>query len=259
MRALAVLGLLAGCGRLGFGETTDGGTSDGARRDAAACVGSGNDDDGDGLVDACDPCPHLAGTAADADGDGVGDACDPSPGPDRFVLFDPFVGNTFDPRWQTGGTVTAGASVARFDARGGLAYLAYEDVPGITEVGFRGTILEVSTGVQQFSVQFGEITKPDAEYCEVYGNPGTEMKITRLVGTDFSSIGSTPITPLAPGPFSMRFRHTATGFSCELVTGNQTYVVQGSGDYAEPRSFTYLQFGEFLVTVDAFAEVEPGP
>ena len=175
------------------------------------------------------------------------------------MLFDPFVGTTFDPRWSIGGTVTAGASVARFDARSGFAYLAYDDVPAITEVGFRGTIVEVAGGVHQFSVQFGETTKPDAEYCEVYGNPGLELKITRLVGTDYSLIGSAPISALAPGPVSMRFRHTANGFSCELANGGQTYLAEGAGDCAEPRSFTYLQFSQFLVTVDAFVEVEPAP
>lgn len=40
-----------------------------------------HDEDGDGIPDADDPCPHLAGPMAkhDSDGDGVGDACDPSP------------------------------------------------------------------------------------------------------------------------------------------------------------------------------------
>lgn len=257
---LAVLALVAGCGRLGFGDATagDAATAD-ARPDAAPCTGTGNDDDDDGLVDACDPCPYLPGTAADADGDGVGDACDPSAGADHFVLFDPFTSSVLDPRWMNSGPVTVGQSAARFDARGTVVFLAYQDVPDTTEVALRGAIGEVASGVQQFSVQFGELSKPDAEYCEVYGDPGTELKITRLVGDTFSGIGSTPISPLAPGPFSLRFRHSAAGFWCELVTGGKTYVAEGPGDYAEPRSFTYMQFAELLVTVDSFVEVEPQP
>ncbi len=36
------------------------------------------DSDGDGLGDACDPCPLVAGPTGDADHDGMGDACDDS-------------------------------------------------------------------------------------------------------------------------------------------------------------------------------------
>jgi hypothetical protein len=52
----------------------------------------GHDEDGDGVDDACDVCPHIADPSqADADGDAVGDACDPHPGVlDRIVRFDSF-------------------------------------------------------------------------------------------------------------------------------------------------------------------------
>jgi hypothetical protein len=40
---------------------------------------TGHDEDGDGIPDIIDPCPHIPGDRADADGDGVGDACDPNP------------------------------------------------------------------------------------------------------------------------------------------------------------------------------------
>lgn len=42
------------------------------------CDEDAHDEDGDGVVDACDLCPGIADDQADADGDGVGDACDPS-------------------------------------------------------------------------------------------------------------------------------------------------------------------------------------
>lgn len=39
----------------------------------------GHDEDGDGVPDELDDCPHVPGPQLDSDGDGVGDACDPEP------------------------------------------------------------------------------------------------------------------------------------------------------------------------------------
>lgn len=83
-RSVALIAL-AGCGRLGFeavaGHDGDGGTGDGPIVDVPSdVVPLGHDEDGDGIRDVDDPCPHLAGDAADGDGDGVGDLCDPRSG-----------------------------------------------------------------------------------------------------------------------------------------------------------------------------------
>ncbi len=260
MRSL-LFGVLAGCGRFGFDSGIDPGgdgsiTGD-ARPDALACTMAGNDDDDDGLVDACDPCAYLPGDDSDGDGDGVGDACDPTSDGDRFVIFDPFLGNGFDARWTSAGDVTIASSVARFD--GGAPSLGYVTVPATTEVAIRGTIVTIYAGIKMVSLQFGETGVADAEYCEVYGDPATELKITRQVGVGFEGIGQTAIPGLVPGPFVMRFRHSSAGFWCELAMGGQIYTASGAETYAEPRAFTYMQFGGMLVTVDAFAEIGPAP
>lgn len=83
-RSVALIAL-AGCGRVGFGAVAgldgDGGTGDGRMADSPFdVVQLGHDEDGDGIRDIDDPCPHLAGNAADGDGDGVGDLCDPNSG-----------------------------------------------------------------------------------------------------------------------------------------------------------------------------------
>jgi hypothetical protein len=71
---------LAGCGRVGFEIATnqlgDSGTADGGDADV---VPLGHDEDGDGVPDSEDVCPHVADSQADGDSDGVGDMCDPNP------------------------------------------------------------------------------------------------------------------------------------------------------------------------------------
>jgi hypothetical protein len=62
-----VVVLVVGCGRIDFATATP----DGAP--------VGHDEDGDGVPDSIDVCPHLAGSQIDSDGDGVGDDCDPEP------------------------------------------------------------------------------------------------------------------------------------------------------------------------------------
>jgi hypothetical protein len=88
VRIVALL-VVAGCGRLHFAESSDaaGDTTADTRPDMAMALG--HDEDGDGIPDSLDPCPHVAGDATDTDGDGVGDACDPNGGSptEHWVLF----------------------------------------------------------------------------------------------------------------------------------------------------------------------------
>lgn len=94
--ALAVA--TVGCGRFGFddvtltgdGAVTSDGTGDGQ---GFVCIEVGHDEDGDGVDDACDVCPHVADPLqADLDGDRVGDACDlePEVARQQIVFFDAF-------------------------------------------------------------------------------------------------------------------------------------------------------------------------
>lgn len=60
---------------------------------------AGHDEDGDGIRDEDDPCPHIAGPdgSIDSDGDGIGDACDPAPNdPGDHKLFYAFAGGHGD-------------------------------------------------------------------------------------------------------------------------------------------------------------------
>lgn len=80
-RAVFALLALSACGRIDFARL--------ALPPDAPDVPVGHDEDGDGIPDTIDPCPHVAGDLTDSDGDGVGDACDPNPTTpsEHYVLF----------------------------------------------------------------------------------------------------------------------------------------------------------------------------
>jgi hypothetical protein len=108
-----VLAVVAACGRVGFDASPA--TSDGTTIDARpvnngdAGAMAGHDEDGDGLDDVVDPCPHVAGNADDSDGDGVGNGCDPGLGEHAIVLFDAMTNALADPTITVQGPWTQGA------------------------------------------------------------------------------------------------------------------------------------------------------
>jgi hypothetical protein len=75
-----------GCGRIGFDTAMD-------------SVDGGHDEDGDGVADVLDDCPHIANRdQANSDTDLVGDACDSEPtiGRQRLLVFEPCVALSSD-------------------------------------------------------------------------------------------------------------------------------------------------------------------
>ena len=109
--ALSVV-LLSGCGRFAFDSTGDaGGSGGGDVGDGRGIdVPIGHDEDGDGIPDVSDFCPHIANAMnLDSDGDAVGDICDPDPGTpiQHWIAFSPMIGddNTVEAAgasWTTG-------------------------------------------------------------------------------------------------------------------------------------------------------------
>jgi hypothetical protein len=172
----AVALVAAGCGRFRFDDRSDGG--DGPRGDtsstldAFACLagGSQHDEDGDGIRDACDVCPHIADPAqADSDGDRVGDACDPEPMNPRqsIVFFDGFEGTTVGGAWTNlSGAVQSDQLV--LDARGAQAKEIYRPVTVVDEQFIIGAVTGAGDPTGAHISLVTAPSGPSGFYCEVF-------------------------------------------------------------------------------------------
>jgi hypothetical protein len=261
VRTAFVLALsLAACGRLGFGtEVPD--AAD-ASVDAAVCVAPAgdNDDDGDGVADTCDTCPHVPGAQLDSDGDGVGDECDPrATATESLARFEPFLA-PLDWMMNSADRFVVGNSELASTTIGNVGWVGYLDDPTNTEIAMRGRIDGIGSGTHQLSMQFALQQDDGAEYCEVYSAPASTFKITRGVPPDtFVTLAGMTIPPLVTGPFTMRYGHGPDGFRCSLTFGGVTYDLVSTESFSPARDFIVLQFIDLDVTVESFAHIETTP
>lgn len=177
----------------------------------------GHDEDGDGIPDSLDVCPHVADSPqTDGDGDRVGDACDPNPATptEEIVVFDPFV--TLSSEWNLLGPapMTDGESLIA-DTRGSDLDLRRPYTLGTDVFELAGELGAPGGGSEQI---FITMLEPGQRwyYCELFdgGTPKLALSYT-LDMASFLQIDETPLQgPLANGAFVLRMTHTPPTTSC---------------------------------------------
>ncbi len=232
----ALVALVPACGRVGFEprEAPGDGARDGAPPvDAAGCVTLVHDEDGDGVDDVCDVCPHLADVdQADGDGDRVGDACDPEPtiARQRIILFDPFT--ALDPAW----TRSQGSEAAVGDQLELLAINSYRTLIRPLDLGHdtfvvSATSATAGTGQSLFAIQITPTSAPSSFYCELYdtGSRSQLQFTSTLDGIDYTGQDRQVLaTRFANGAGTFSFEVAATMGRCGTTWRGQALESVGT-------------------------------
>jgi hypothetical protein len=210
VRRLPCLLVLGACGRIAFDPLTSGSGGDGGGGGGDTPDGTlstAHDEDGDGIVDADDVCPHMVNPGqADTDGDRVGNGCDPrtsTPG-DVIVLFATFESdNPFVPS-NTMWTISGDA--LRYAGAGFLTMnYTVTNAPSLVEIG--ADLGAQVAPVRQISVGLHDGSTNPHGYVEVYDDVNLQyVASSRFDGSTylmsmFEALGS----GMHPGAFTLGY------------------------------------------------------
>lgn len=230
MRTLIVLLAATGCGRIAFddatGATGDGGADALGGTDATL---ANHDEDGDGLDDAIDPCPHLGDATTDQDSDGIGDLCDPNPttSGEGIALFATM--RAGDAPFTTGGGWVQESDALATDGTA-YAYIDYLGALGNARlIAGVDVLASVGGGFHQIALG-GDDASQVGYFTEVQDTAGAG--VAQLSSNDNGTLGTVQQGVLASGvhPGDLRLQITHRGTSAvdgEAGWPGEVYQLQG--------------------------------
>jgi hypothetical protein len=240
---VALVVFLAGCGRIGFETSGDGGTASDGR---PPCTGV--DEDGDTWPDACDNCPSEPNADqrdrgeldAGAVADGVGDACDPRPAltGDYLALFDGFTApsttyNFFGVRSYPGN------GALRLGTIGDKGQAFFETPATVTRVDLAFDVVDVSATEIQYMGVWSEIAP--AETSKIFS------QMARDPAAGFTYFNLKEMSP-AGDRYSMEVERPDWSLGMRYRTVTNTSLATG-GDYTLSVTLGGAAIGQSNLTI----------
>lgn len=256
MRVLWIALAAAACGRYRFDARVD--------AESRACMPVGHDEDGDGIDDACDGCPHVADPEqVDSDGDGVDDVCDPFPDTptESIAVFDPF--RSLQSFWVVPALApTVTGDSLEFDAVGSQAFLNLLPTPTDDYYEFGGAIGAAGPPSTQVQIAVYSDNGAGFYYCELYDFGGMYSHFDLAYTQDGNTFSTGKIAnvqaPLGNGPFTLSLARRAPNVECSTAWtpgGADTEPIPGG--IAEQH--ISLGINNIAVRLDYFIQIHTAP
>ncbi|CAN5738533.1 hypothetical protein BH11MYX2_BH11MYX2_22180 [soil metagenome] len=229
---------VSGCGRFSFDPTGGVGNDALPGGDSRDGVVSGHDEDGDGVPDSVDSCPHLPGAQTDTYGDGLGDLCDPHPtqNGDSRVVFATLTGTDQPFTLGSGDWVVEGDDLAQTLTYADLVLTLPTAVDSIQiEVGLSiDSIVAAPTEQRQFTMHGTQTVSDEQFYGELNEVPASLSAMEIEHFTPPSTFAPGDVTNLASGVHTGEVALTLTKDVTLHTTafhggwGAETYQVQAA-------------------------------